>query len=72
MWPKAWNAARTFSIEGEGEVLLVRYVPRDRAERAVAADPAMERAEELACWRDSVVGVDVQGGRVVGVRMTSR
>jgi hypothetical protein len=37
-----------------------------------SAEAAIERAEELKCWRDEVVDVDVRDGRVVGARMTSR
>ena len=42
-----------------------------RATRDAAA-AAIARVASIKNWRDSVVGVDVREGRVVGVRMTSR
>jgi hypothetical protein len=39
-YPTAWHAARTFAIEGEGVVLLARYVGGDRAREEAEKDPA--------------------------------
>jgi len=51
------------------------YFP-DGVERRVFYEPKGEGAEarvkELKCWRDRVVGFEIEAGRVLGVRMASR